>query len=109
MRALFAREGATQCAFVNEAWTVDVTTRAEHDRTMRWLAEHGSLADYPGRIEVVMFCAEDAEGGAVQARRRIVRPAGGKPRLGPLHVMDVRGVETSGPFVGMLPRRATVH
>jgi hypothetical protein len=98
LRALFELRQVVRYLFVDEAWTID---QPVDDAVLARITREG-VAAQPGRIEIVMFSGEDRECGQLLARRRIIRPAKGKPYLGPLKYTDVRG-ETSGRFVGMLP------
>lgn len=100
-----------RCLFIDEAWIAMGLgkSREENERIMAWVNEHGSLQDYPGRDEVVVFQGEDADGLMVSAHRRIIR-GHGRPKLGPLEYVDMTGIQSEGRLVGMLPRRAAkVH
>lgn len=110
MRALFELRDVVRCLFISEAWIGESQTVEGINKLQAWVDEHGSIEDYPGRVEVVAFMAEDIEAGQLTAHRRIER-AGGQPRLGPLEVNDLIGVESSGRMIGMLPRqsRTAVH
>src|SRR5262245_29583117 len=107
MRALFQLHGATRCLYIDEAWTWDGFGKPleENERVMNWIKEHGGLADFPDRVEVVVFAGEDQSESSMQAHRRIIRGQG-KPKLGPLEFLDMVGVRSEGRMVGMLPRRA---
>jgi hypothetical protein len=91
-------------AFMDEAWSLAVVDpdEAEGKRVMAQVNDHG-LQDHPDREEIVMFSCEDRGGGFLVARRQIIRPAGGKPRLGPLEIDDHPGA-FEGRFIGMFPR-----
>jgi len=102
MRALLEIVGATRCVFVDEAWTV-IAKDEEASAAIRAITRDGSLENFPGRDEIVMYSAEDAREGGMTARRKIIREPGKKPRLGPL-VIDDGWTRSEGRFVGMLPR-----
>jgi hypothetical protein len=106
MRALFELQGATRCLFIDEAWTWDGHYKGPEasERIMKWIKEHGGLANHPDRIECVTFVGED-EHGSMQAHRRIIR-GHGKPKLGPLEFLNMAGVISSGRMIGLLPRQA---
>lgn len=109
MRALFEQQDVVRCLFISEAWIGESDDQAGIKKLQAWVEEYGSIEDYPGRVEVVAFMAEDIEAGQITAHRRIER-AGGLSRLGPLEVDDLISVESSGRMVGMLPRsKAAVH
>lgn len=110
MRALFELRDVVRCLFISEAWIGESHDETGIKKLNAWVDEYGSLEDYPDRVEVVAFMAEDIETGQLTARRRIER-GGGKLKLGPLEVDDLIGYESSGRIVGMLPRtsRAALH
>lgn len=98
MRAVFEAEGAVAVMFIDEAWTFvtdDVEEAAAH------LASGRGATDHPRRVEIVHFSAED-ETGSLTATRKIERPPGQPPQLGPLEIMD--SVWSVGRTVGLLPR-----
>jgi hypothetical protein len=107
VRAYFELHDVVRCVFISEAWTFDGIgkSREENERVMKWIEEHDGLSDFPGVVEVVTFCGEDADAGQIQAHRQIIRGKG-KLRLGPLKFLDMTGVQSEGRFIGMLPRRA---
>jgi len=89
---------------MSEAWVAKMgnVTEAEAEAVKHTAATKG-LADHPGREEVLHFIGEDAE-GVVQASRDIIRPANGKPTLGPLRMYQSSHAE--GRMIGLLPRPA---
>jgi len=99
MRAYFELADVVRYVFVNEAWQLYATKLSEDE--MREIAKRG-LADYPGRIEVLMYVGED-DSGTITAHRTITRPSHGKAELGPLEIDRPRVSE--GRMVGMLPQR----
>ena len=105
MRAYFDLNDVVRYVFVDEAWTfmapADISP-TELNRIMK-----AGLEDHPGRVEVVMYQAEDARAGSATAHRVIVRPSRGKPVLGPLSFFET--TQSEGRFVGMLPQRGTVQ
>jgi hypothetical protein len=107
VRAFFEICRPQRYLFVDEAWTV-MATDADIAQLEAYVQRVGSLKDHPQRIEVVMFQVEDRDEGQLTASRRIVRPAKGKPRLGPLEFDD--GPSSSeGRMVGLLPREGSLQ
>lgn len=102
VRMMFEAENVVRCLHITEAWTVEAHGEAEIKAMEAWLARGASAQDHPRRREVVTFIAEDNT-GQLTAQREIVRPANGKPRLGPLRLAEF--TESYGRAVGMLPRR----
>jgi hypothetical protein len=98
MRQVFEAEEAVAVLYVDEAWTfmtTDPQAAADH------LASGKGAEQHPDRIEVVMFNAED-ETGNLMGVRRIERPPGEPPRLGPLELET--WTHSHGRMVGMIPR-----
>jgi hypothetical protein len=104
-RLYFKQQRVVRYVFIDEAWTIEIAggkSMAEAEaQANAWLTEHGSLANHPQRREIVTFLCEDAT-GMLTAEREIIRKVNSRARLGPLRLMDSR--ESSGRFVGMLPR-----
>jgi hypothetical protein len=100
-RAYFELNGVVRCMFIDEAWIVEADGDLASDELLAIYRSQGSIADHPKRQEVVAFIAEDQSGGTLQARRPIIRPRHGKPRLGPLH-FDDDITQSEGRLVGML-------
>jgi hypothetical protein len=98
MKVLFEIEPVVGYVFMDEAWIV----ASEDAGEARALAEQGRLSEHPDRVEIIMFTAED-ETGMLMAQRKIIRPPGKKPRLGPLEIEDWKEME--GRFIGLLPTR----
>ena len=99
MRALFELHDVVCCLFIDEAWI------AEGGEDLKaYVDQHHGVQHFPGRIEVVAFMGEDADGMMLTAHRRIDRTRS-KARLGPLEITDMVGVQSQGRLVGMLPRR----
>ena len=70
----------------------------------RW--QHEGLAEAPGRIEALIFSAEDAQEGMLVAHREIKRDRNGRLRLEPLIFNE--GIKKSkGRMIGMLPEKGT--
>lgn len=81
-----------------EAWSAVVYPGED----MEMIAARG-VSNHPKRVEVVAFTAEDKTSTTtLTAHRRIVRPPGKKPYLGPLEMSGLQIPE--GRFVGLLPR-----
>lgn len=100
LRFMLGMLDATRYVGTVEAWHV----KAEDERGVAaceaWLEQHNSLADYPGRVEVVHFIAEDEDGRVLTGERRIIREPGQKPRLDMLTVEAP--VLSHGRMVGLL-------
>ena len=99
---LFKIQDVRTYCFVDEAWTAEAVDGEARDKLIAYLKTNESLEDYPDRVEIVVFQGEDHEAGMLCAQRKIIRPAIGPPRLGPLEYFDIKSSE--GRFVGMLPR-----
>jgi len=97
MRALFELQDVVRYVFIDEAWMVG-TDPAETERINR----EGVRAQ-PGRVEVLIYIAED-DTGLLMAMRKILRPAHGKATLAPLEHVGAQAFE--GRMVGLLPRPA---
>ena len=112
VHALFDLRDVVRYVFMYEAWTLARLLPAnEMDRISR-----SGLANHPERVEVVTLQGEDRACGQIVAHRRIIRPAGRKPYLGPLETMEEvmrlpRGaaIQFHGRMVGLLPVRGTRH
>jgi hypothetical protein len=99
MRSVFELERAVAVMYIDEAWTFLSTDWNE----VRAHIESGvGVAEHPRRIEIVHFSAED-DTGSLLGVRRIERPPGQKPQLGPLEIEESNGMSV-GRFVGLLPR-----
>jgi hypothetical protein len=102
MKMTFQEMKVTKYVFTNEAWMLIQDHDAKRPRNIAGANRqhpHG-LKDAPGRIEAVMFVAED-EQRMLMAHRKIERPENAKPFLGPL-IFDNGGV-MEGRMVGLLP------
>ena len=108
MQAFFELKDVVRYVFVNEAWILQMTVDSDEAAASLARVNEEGLANHPDRIEVVMFAGED-ENGMLTAQRVIERPAGRKPRLGPLEFPDLTGVRSEGRMVGLLPQRGTVQ
>jgi Exo-beta-1,3-glucanase len=103
IKALFEERHVVRFVFFDEAWTLRSTDRAVVDKAV----DHGDLSTHPDRVEVVVFVAEDAEGGALGGRRLIHRAPGKKATLGPLEIHEY--LEAEGRLIGLLPQRGTLQ
>ena len=92
--------------FISEAWSLVAkpSNQAERDRLVDEYT-HDGIRDNPNRVEILWFQAEDRTGMLV-AHREIIRPAKGKPTLGPLEFEDMDGWTAEGRIMGLLPRPA---
>jgi hypothetical protein len=102
MRDMMEKLHATRYVHASECWLA--VADAEHNN---WVAEHGSLKDYPGREEAIALFAEDADQRLV-AVRKITRPAHGKPYLSKLKI-ERADIRDGGRFWGLLPARPVIH
>lgn len=102
MRELFEQLGVTRYAHAAECW---VGSEDAGD-TEEWIAEHGSLANFPGRREAIVINAEDGRQILI-ALRTIIRPAHGKPYLTKLEIEQTDDV--TGRFTGLLPARPVMQ
>ena len=101
MRVYLANLKAKRYLYIDEAWLA--TGKGVHDH-----AAHSSLEHFPGRSEVVMYCAEDQNEPMILASREIIREPNAKPCLGPLDIWPFDRSE--GRMVGLLiPRERTVQ
>jgi hypothetical protein len=100
MRELFEQLGVTRYVYAAEAWVGGgkIGTK-QKDEADKWIAEHGSLANYPGRRECIAINADDGE-QVLCAMRTIVRPANGKPYLTKLEIEQ--SPMQVGRFIGLL-------
>ena len=102
IKAHFALEGVVAYVFMSEAWVLRTTV--DRDPDIEHIARNG-LEHHPDRREVIMFQAEDTNGGSQTAYRYILRPEHRKAVLAPLHMDDMTGVESEGRMVGLLLRK----
>jgi hypothetical protein len=110
IRALFDLKDVVRYVFVDEAWTLNRMIRPEEDENIR----REGIANHPDRVEVVMIQGEDRDCGQIMLHRDVIRPAKGKPYLGPLQSLDDlsfmpqgASVQSEGRMVGLLPVRGT--
>lgn len=106
VRTAFALHNVVRYVFIVEAWVVAGTGTETDKRELMQIAATVGLASHPRRQEVVNLVAEE-EACCVSCMRHIHRPARGKPYLGPL--IEETPVESSGRFVGMLPKSTHTH
>ena len=108
IRSFFDLRDVIRYVYIGEAWTLNRMIRPEEQEEIfrRGLSEH------PDRVEVVQIQGEDRDYGQIIASRDIIRPAKGKPYLGPLqmindlsHVPQGATIQSEGRMVGMLPVR----
>jgi hypothetical protein len=102
MRELFERLSVTRYAHAAECWIGS----GDAGDTEEWIAEHGSLANYPGRREAIAINAEDGD-QILFAQRTIIRPANGEPYLTKLEIERVDALV--GRFSGLLPARPVMQ
>ena len=87
--------------FFDEAWMVDSTQSGVELDVEKAYRE--GIRNHPDRREAVMFSAENRRGEQLTARRYILRPEIGKPKLAPLQI-DPPYDESKGRMVGLLQR-----
>lgn len=87
--------------FMDEAWIVD-DRRGQLGLDIEKVRREG-VKNHPDRREVVMFSAENRRGEQLTARRYILRPEIGKPKLAPLEI-DPPYDYSEGRMVGLLNR-----
>lgn len=56
-----AQRGFKQIILVSECWKVNHTDESGIEDCRKWIAEHGSLEKFPGRIEVLSIQSHSAE------------------------------------------------
>jgi hypothetical protein len=113
IRALFDLRDVVRYVFVDEAWTLSRLLRPDEEE---WVSREG-ISKHPDRVEVVMIQGEDRDCGQIVLHRDIIRPAKGKPYLGPLQSLDdlpymPHGgsvAQSEGRMVGLLPVRGVRH
>jgi hypothetical protein len=98
MRQVLATEEAVAVLYVDEAWTFCTNDRQE---AADFVAAGLTAEQHPRRVEVVVFNAED-DTGNLMGTRKIERPAGKPPRLGPLELEE--STWSAGRMVGLLSR-----
>jgi hypothetical protein len=102
MRDLFEQLHVTRYAHAAECWVGS----GDAGDTEEWIAEHGSLANYPGRREAIVISAEDGH-EVLCALRTIIRPDQSKPYLTKLEIERADGM--TGRFSGLLPARPVMQ
>jgi hypothetical protein len=104
LRTIFENEDVVAYVFIDEAWVVHADVQTADAVTT--LAAMVGLEHHPDRREVVVIHAED-DVNNLSFEREIIRPARGRPYLGPLTSYGVN--KSEGRFVGLLPRRGTLQ
>jgi hypothetical protein len=110
IRAFFDFRDVVRYVYIGEAWTLDRMIRPEEQEEIF----RKGIAEHPERVEVVQLQGEDRDYGQIIGARKIIRPANGKPHLGPLEwinelpfIPQGAHVQSEGRMVGMLPVRGT--
>jgi hypothetical protein len=103
-RAFLVSIEATRVAFIDEAWMMAPKEGVSRDDLARYNAQ--GLSKQPGRIEVILICAEDEREGMLMATREIIR-SGTDVHLGALRILQADGMEDR--MIGLLPRKGTVQ
>lgn len=96
-RVIFEVERAICCVLIDEAWVVEYASEDQRRR----IEQGASVADQPGRQEIVLIMGEDQD-GICRGCMPIIRPKDAKPYLGPIEVSRPENIE--GRMVGVLPR-----
>jgi hypothetical protein len=76
MRLIMERLGVTRFVFVDEAWAVNTDNREAAEAAIR---KNDSLENFEGRMEIVVYMAEDDTEGGILAKREIIRGEGSAP------------------------------
>jgi hypothetical protein len=113
IRALFDLRDVVRYVFIDEAWTLSRMVQPGEEAKV----QREGLSKHPDRVEVVMISGEDRECGQLMLHRNIIRPAKGKPYLGPLLSLDELPFmpqgghvdQSEGRMVGLLPKRGTMQ
>lgn len=103
VRDMLKTMGATRVVMIDEAWVISGGAEVEG-----LVEEHGSVEHTPGRIEVVIYAAEDETEGSIMASRQILRD-GDEATLGPLEFTSRERDQQSGRMVGLLPVKGSLH
>jgi hypothetical protein len=104
-RATLLAVDAVRYCFINEGW-MKYYDQAKGERAPPDIKQRG-IEFEPGRIEVLLFHAEDEDGTTMTAHRDIVRPSGHKPYLGKLDLRDVTDVVSEGRMFNLLKKKLT--
>jgi hypothetical protein len=111
MRALFELADVVRYCFIDEAWQVRIQGQSLAGESVedwkRRMAIGPPPSQHPDRIEIIMLSAEDEREGALMGRREIIRPARGRPKLGPLNIYAP--TQGEGRFTGLLPRKGKMQ
>lgn len=104
IRMVFEEMKIVRYLFIDEAWVVRFPEHTPVEKVRESMREWGnrSLRDHPHQKEFIVFYAEDAQEGNVEAEREIIREGDAKPRLGPLRILG-RAKVSEGRYVGLLP------
>jgi hypothetical protein len=100
VKAFFELENVEAYVFISEAWVLSAPLNTD----IAAINQHG-LEHHPDRREVLMFAAEDRDGGEQTAYRYILRPEHSKAKLAPLVMDDMTHRTSSGRMVGLLRRK----
>ena len=103
MRAIAAEFELVRCAYVDEAWTANLSADAPAVNLQIAIMNRIGVKAHPDRREAVIIAGEDYVSGSLMGIRYILRPEHGKPSLSPLTIDRYHNAE--GRFVGILPPR----
>jgi hypothetical protein len=104
VKAWFVINDVDRYVFIDEAWILDNRKNNLPPFDMDKIRREG-LRHHPDRREIVMFSAENRRGEKLTAKRFILRPEIGKPKLSPLEI-DEQFDYSEGRMVGLLRRNA---
>src|SRR5262245_25942342 len=108
VRAYMELSDVVRYVFMNECWTLDTSERLVSSTELERIRREG-VSQHPDRREAIMIIGED-ETGLYCARRYILRPEHGKPKLSPFTFDEVHeGGTWEGRMIGLLPRPKTTR
>ena len=100
IKAWFEIEDIDRYVFMDEAWILDDSQGRYSEAEIKKATSEG-LEHHPDRREIVLFSAENRRGEMRTAKRFILRPEIGKPKLSPLTIDPVFD-HSEGSMVGLL-------
>ena len=103
VRAYMELNDVVRYIVMDECWTLDTSARLVSSTELKRIKREG-VSEHPDRREAIMIMGED-QTGLYTARRYILRPEFGKPKLAPFQFDDyAEGGRWEGRMVGLLPR-----
>jgi len=108
VRAFMELSEVVRYIVMDEAWTLDTSERLVSSTELKRIKLEG-VSQHPDRREAIMIVGED-ETGFYTARRYILRPEHGKPKLTPFQFDESHpGGQWEGRMIGLLPRPKTTR